>query len=99
MELGYFTQPVAVNVDRFVFVFNANPANGDHLRLHYGTYWKPIKYKPYFHWSISDYGCSQCRENETTAGYHEQLQQPSSIDVSANEFKRLIKSTVGPFRR
>jgi len=79
--LDIFTQPVAVDVDRFDFLFDANPANGDRLRLHYGTYWKPLKYKLYFHWSISDYVGSQCRENETTAF----LQQLSSIDVSVNE--------------
>jgi len=38
-----FTQPVAVDVDRFEFLFDANPANGDPLRLHYGTYGKPLK--------------------------------------------------------
>ena len=94
-----FTQPVAVDVDRFVFLFDAKPTNGDPLRLHYGTLWKPLKYNPYFHWSIIDYVGSQCSENETTAGYHEKLQQPSSIDVSVNECKRLLKSIVGPFRR
>ena len=97
--MNIFTQPVAVDLDRFVFLFCANLANGDRLRLHYGTYRKPLEYKLYFHWSIRDYVGSKSRENETTAEYHGKLQQLSSIDVSVNELKRLIKSTVGPFRR
>jgi len=83
--LGIFTQPVAVDLDRFVFLFVANLANGDPLRLHYGTYGKPLECKLYFHWSIRDYVGSQSRENETTAEYHGKLQQLSSIDVSVNE--------------
>ena len=37
--MDIFTQPVAVDECRFEFLFDANPANGDPLRLHYGTYW------------------------------------------------------------
>ena len=33
---------VAVFVDRFVFLFDANPANGDPLRLHYLTHCSSI---------------------------------------------------------
>ena len=68
------TQPVAVDVDRFVFLFDANPANGDPLRLHCGIYRK-------FHWSIRDYVGYTCRENETTAGYDGTLQKATSIDA------------------
>ena len=86
LETTYvLTQPVAVYLDRFVFLFVANLANGGPLRLHYGTYGKPLEYKLYCHWSVRDYLDSQCRENETTARYHVKLQQPSSIDVSVNE--------------
>ena len=73
--LDIFTQPVAVDIDRFVFLFDANHANGDPLRLHYGTYWKPLEYKLYCHWSVREYIGSQSRENETTAGYHVKLCQ------------------------
>jgi len=84
--LDIFTQPVAVDLDRFVFLFDANLANGDPLWLHYGTYGKPLEYKLYFHWSIRDYVGSQSRGNETTAEYHyKKLQQLSPIDVSVNE--------------
>ena len=82
LVLGYFYTACSGRCRPFcIFIY----ANGDPLRLHYGTYWKPLKYKPYFHWSISDYIGSQCRENETTARYHEKIQQLSSIDVSVNE--------------
>ena len=81
-DLDIFTQPVAAYLDRFVSLFVANLANGGPLRLHYGTYGKPLEYKLYCHWLVREYVGSKCRENETTVGYHVKLQQPSSIDVS-----------------
>ena len=69
------------------------------LRLHYGIYGKPLEYKLYCYSSIRDYVGSQCRENETTAGYHGQLQQSSSIVMSVNEWKPFIKAMVEPFRK
>ena len=38
-----FTQPVAVDFDRFVFVFVANPANGDPLTVALWDLWEAIK--------------------------------------------------------
>ena len=40
--LDMFTQPVAVDLDRFVLVFVAN--HSDPLRLHCGIYGKPLEY-------------------------------------------------------
>ena len=59
--LDIFTQPVPVDLDRFLFLFVTNLVNGDPLWLHCGIYGKPLEYKLYFHWSIRDDVGSQCR--------------------------------------
>ena len=90
--LGYFYTACSGSSRPFCICIRCESCKWRPLRWHYGTYGKPLEYKLYFHWSISDNVCWQCRENETTAGYHGKLQQLSSIDVSVNEWKRKAHS-------
>ena len=75
------TQPVALDIDHFVFV--ANFANGDHLRLHCGIYRKTFEYQIYFQ-SVIMLVPSVVKMKQQPVP----LKQPSSI-----------KSTVEPFRK